>query len=115
MSNFRHTESTFTSTATIIAWSTLVVATGRVCRLFLTFTSMAMILIALRSSLSSLQFITTGAGSKAWRGAYNPTMEILQLFYDGQGFISLQLTKAEAKLAFYDIFGNVLHQWNSTK
>lgn len=67
------------------------------------------------STDSPLQFITTGGGSKAWRGIYNPTSEKLELFYDGQGFISLQLTKAVVKVVFYDISGNILHQWNTTK
>ncbi|ONK61330.1 uncharacterized protein A4U43_C08F28750 [Asparagus officinalis] len=64
---------------------------------------------------SPLQFITTGGGSKAWRGIYKPTNENLQLFYDGQGFISLQLTRAEVKIVFYDVDGKVLHQWSNAK
>ncbi|RWW14700.1 hypothetical protein GW17_00021509 [Ensete ventricosum] len=39
----------------------------------------------------------------------------LRFFYDGQGFMSLQLTKTEAAVVFYDAFGSVLHRWRVTK
>ncbi|GAB4855462.1 Purple acid phosphatase 8 [Ancistrocladus abbreviatus] len=65
---------------------------------------------------SPLQFLTSGGGSKAWRGdvkSWNP--EELKLYYDGQGFMSLQITKTELVAIFYDVFGNVLHTWSASK
>ena len=64
---------------------------------------------------SPIQYLTSGGGSKAWRGTYTPNSDKLQFFYDGQGFMSLQLTTMEAKVAFYDAFGNVLYTWSNTK
>lgn len=68
------------------------------------------------SSDSKIQFLTSGGGSKAWRGdiaKWNP--EELKLYYDGQGFMSVQITDTKAFFAFYDIFGNVLHQLSISK
>ncbi|GAB4835905.1 Purple acid phosphatase 8 [Ancistrocladus abbreviatus] len=65
---------------------------------------------------SPLQFLTSGGGSKAWRGdvkSWNP--KELKLYYDGQGFMSLQITKTELDVKFYDVFGNVLHKWSTSK
>jgi len=67
------------------------------------------------SNDSPIQYLTSGGGSKAWRGTYIPNSDKLEFFYDGQGFMSLQLTKADAKVAFYDVFGRVLHEWSTTK
>lgn len=67
------------------------------------------------SNDSRVQFLTSGGGSKAWRGVYKPTSEKLRFFYDGQGFMSVQLSQTTLKLAFYDISGDVLHDWNLTK
>lgn len=65
---------------------------------------------------SSLQYLTSGGGSKAWRGIFKPNnTDKLEFFYDGQGFMSLRLTKAEVHLAFYDVAGAVLHTWGLTK
>lgn len=68
------------------------------------------------SSDSPLQFLTSGAGSKAWRGDvkwWNP--DEMKLYYDGQGFMSVQMTQTQVNVMFYDIFGNVLHKWSRTK
>ncbi|GMH11327.1 hypothetical protein Nepgr_013168 [Nepenthes gracilis] len=65
---------------------------------------------------SPLQFLTSGGGSKAWRGDvkwWNPAE--MKLYYDGQGFMSMRITKAEVDVAFYDVLGNVLHKWSSSK
>ncbi|KAF4373520.1 hypothetical protein F8388_025214 [Cannabis sativa] len=63
-----------------------------------------------------IQFLTSGAGSKAWRGDIKGlNKEGLKFFYDGQGFMSMQLTPKEAHIAFYDVFGNVLHKWQNSK
>lgn len=68
------------------------------------------------SSDSPLQFLTSGGGSKAWRGNirwWNPSE--LKLYYDGQGFMSVQMTQTQVDVVFYDVFGNVLHKWSRTK
>jgi tartrate-resistant acid phosphatase type 5 len=64
---------------------------------------------------SPLQFFTSGGGSKAWRGVYTPNSDKLQFFYDGQGFMSLKLTKSNADIAFYDVAGKELHKWSTAK
>ncbi|KAJ8440159.1 hypothetical protein Cgig2_003484 [Carnegiea gigantea] len=68
------------------------------------------------SSDSPLQFLTSGGGSKAWRGDvkwWNPNE--MKLYYDGQGFMAVQMTQTQVDVKFYDIFGNVLHKWSRTK
>ncbi|KAK4436793.1 Purple acid phosphatase 17 [Sesamum alatum] len=52
---------------------------------------------------SPLQFLTSGGGSKAWRGDSDKA-DGLKFFYDGQGFMSVQLTQSHAEIAFYDVF-----------
>ncbi|WOL09369.1 purple acid phosphatase 3 [Canna indica] len=64
---------------------------------------------------SPIQYLTSGGGSKAWRGIFNPSSDKLQFFYDGQGFMSLQLTKTVVHIVFYDAFGRVLHKWTLNK
>ena len=65
---------------------------------------------------SPIQFLTSGAGSKAWRGdVKEQNKDGLKFFYDGQGFMSVQLTQNEAEIAFYDVSGTVLHRWTTTK
>lgn len=51
----------------------------------------------------------------AWRGVFTPTSDKLRFFYDGQGFMSLQLTRTAADIVFYDVFGHVLHEWSASK
>ncbi|PRQ40982.1 putative Acid phosphatase [Rosa chinensis] len=63
-----------------------------------------------------IQFLTSGGGSKAWRGVvmpYDPSE--IKLYYDGQGFMSVQITPSQVDIAFYDVFGNVLHKWGTSK
>ncbi|EXC02518.1 Purple acid phosphatase 17 [Morus notabilis] len=65
---------------------------------------------------SPIQFLTSGAGSKAWRGDIKGLNgHGVNFFYDGQGFMSVQLTPLEAEIAFYDVLGKVLHRWNKSK
>ncbi|KAF5730280.1 purple acid phosphatase 17-like [Tripterygium wilfordii] len=65
---------------------------------------------------SPMQFLTSGAGSKAWRGdTKEMNKESLKFFYDGQGFMSVKLSQTEADVAFYDVYGRVLHKLNSSK
>ena len=40
-------------------------------------------------------------------------LEELKLYYDGQGFLSVQITESKADLVFYDVFGNALHKWST--
>ncbi|XP_049354198.1 purple acid phosphatase 8-like isoform X2 [Solanum verrucosum] len=65
---------------------------------------------------SKLEFLTSGGGSKAWRGdvkGWNPTE--LKFYYDGQGFISIKLNQKEVEFVYYDVFGNVLHKFSVSK
>uniref|UniRef100_A0A0A9CJ67 acid phosphatase n=1 Tax=Arundo donax TaxID=35708 RepID=A0A0A9CJ67_ARUDO len=64
---------------------------------------------------SPLQFLTSGGGSKAWAGKFKATSDKVEFLYDGQGFMSMQLSKTEAHLAFYNVAGGVLHSWDVTK
>lgn len=69
------------------------------------------------SSDSALQFLTSGGGSKAWKNdihLINPP-EKLRFYYDGQGFMTMQITPSNVDFQFYDIFGHILHKWNATK
>ncbi|XP_010043924.2 purple acid phosphatase 3 [Eucalyptus grandis] len=68
------------------------------------------------STDSEIQFITSGGGSKAWRGdirSWKP--EEMKFYYDGQGFLSVSMTGDRADLVFYDVFGQVLHEWSISK
>ncbi|KAG9130822.1 hypothetical protein Leryth_016963 [Lithospermum erythrorhizon] len=68
------------------------------------------------SSDSPIQFLTSGGGSKAWKGDiqwWDPNE--LKFYYDGQGFMALKLTNADVEITFYDIFGKILHQWGASK
>ncbi|KAK4790217.1 hypothetical protein SAY86_017521 [Trapa natans] len=67
------------------------------------------------TSDSPIQFLTSGGGSKAWRGVSWPNPEELKFYYDGQGFMAVQMTETQVDIAFYDIFGNVLHKWGTSK
>ncbi|XP_065857791.1 purple acid phosphatase 8-like [Euphorbia lathyris] len=63
------------------------------------------------SRSEEIEFITSGGGSKAWRGdvkKWDPNE--MEFYYDGQGFISLQITPTQANIVFYDVFGNILHK-----
>ncbi|XP_061361842.1 purple acid phosphatase 17-like [Gastrolobium bilobum] len=65
---------------------------------------------------SPIQFLTSGAGSKAWRGDIKETNRRgLNFFYDGQGFMSVQLTQTYSNVEFYDVSGKVLHRIISSK
>ncbi|XP_043722856.1 purple acid phosphatase 3-like [Telopea speciosissima] len=64
---------------------------------------------------SKLQYFTSGGGSKAWRGDYDLKKEGLKFFYDGQGFMTVEITETDAELIFYDVFGKVLYKWSVSK
>nr|CAB3501463.1 unnamed protein product [Digitaria exilis] len=63
---------------------------------------------------SPIQYFTSGGGSKAWRGVFQPNKDKLRFFYDGQGFMSLQLNQDQAQFIFYDVSGNILYKWTSS-
>ncbi|KAM3339097.1 purple acid phosphatase 3 [Capsicum galapagoense] len=65
---------------------------------------------------SPLQFLTSGGGSKSWRGDvnwWNPNE--MKFYYDGQGFMAMQITQTRVWIQFFDIFGNILHKWSASK
>ncbi|KAK3200372.1 hypothetical protein Dsin_023787 [Dipteronia sinensis] len=65
---------------------------------------------------SPIQFLTSGAGSKAWRGYVNSNYgNALKFFHDGQGFVSVELSQTDARIVFYDVFGEVLHKLSLSK
>nr|AFK34687.1 unknown [Medicago truncatula] len=65
---------------------------------------------------SPIQFLTSGGGSKAWGGDVSwLNQEEMKFYYDGQGFMSVHVIQTELNIAFYDVFGNVLHKWNTFK
>ncbi|XP_075483365.1 purple acid phosphatase 4-like [Primulina tabacum] len=68
------------------------------------------------SADSPLQFLTSGGGSKSWRGGYNwSNPNEMKFYYDGQGFMTMKITQTEVEINFYDILGNVMHQWSASK
>ncbi|TKY69193.1 Purple acid phosphatase 17 [Spatholobus suberectus] len=65
---------------------------------------------------SPLLYLTSGAGSKAWRGDVKENnSDVVKFFYDGQGFMSVQMTETDANFAFYDVFGEKIHHWKLRK
>ncbi|AET05619.1 putative Acid phosphatase [Medicago truncatula] len=68
------------------------------------------------STDSQMQFLTSGGGSKAWKGDVDKNRrDGVKFYYDGQGFMSVELKQMNAKVVYYDIFGNVLHVLNLSK
>ncbi|VVA91352.1 unnamed protein product [Arabis nemorensis] len=64
---------------------------------------------------SKIQFMTSGGGSKAWKGDVNKLdPEEMRFYYDGQGFMSVHISEAELRVVFYDVYGHVLHHWNTS-
>jgi len=65
---------------------------------------------------SPIQFLISGGGSKAWGGDVSSwNQDEMKFYYDGQGFMSVHVIETELNIAFYDVFGNVLHKWNISK
>jgi tartrate-resistant acid phosphatase type 5 len=66
---------------------------------------------------SSLHFLTSGGGSKAWRGrGTNKDKDTgLQFYYDGQGFAAVSMAPSLFHMDFYDISGNILHSLDLSK
>ncbi|KAJ0897821.1 putative Acid phosphatase [Helianthus annuus] len=68
------------------------------------------------SKNSQLQFLTSGGGSKAWKGDVNQwDPNEMKLYYDGQGFMALRVTVNEIGVTFYDVFGEIIHSWKTSK
>ncbi|KAF5795355.1 putative Acid phosphatase [Helianthus annuus] len=68
------------------------------------------------SQNSQLQFLTSGGGSKAWRGEVNQwDPKEMKFYYDGQGFMTLRVTDNEISVAFYNVFGEIIHSWRTSK
>ncbi|KAJ7975291.1 Purple acid phosphatase [Quillaja saponaria] len=68
------------------------------------------------STSSQIQFLTSGGGSKSWKGDLDElNRKGLKFYYDGQGFMSVELKQSIAKIVFYDIFGKTLHALNLFK
>uniref|UniRef100_A0A2C9UFS0 Calcineurin-like phosphoesterase domain-containing protein n=1 Tax=Manihot esculenta TaxID=3983 RepID=A0A2C9UFS0_MANES len=67
-------------------------------------------------SESELQFLTSGGGSKAWRGDvdwWNP--KEMKFYYDGQGFMSVEITETQVDVVFYGVSGHIMHKWSRNK
>ncbi|KAI3455115.1 hypothetical protein Pfo_011778 [Paulownia fortunei] len=64
-----------------------------------------------------IEFLTSGGGSRAWKNVthYERYKNNLKFYYDGQGFVSVQLTRGEANVAFYDVSGKTLHSFKLKK
>lgn len=58
-----------------------------------------------------MQFLTSGGGSKAWKNIIHTGMHngSMHFYHDGQGFMSVEVTRDKAKIAFYDVFGRSIH------
>ncbi|KAJ0553494.1 putative Acid phosphatase [Helianthus annuus] len=68
------------------------------------------------SKNGQLQFLTSGGGSKAWKGDVNQwDSNEMKFYYDGQGFMTLRVTVNEIGVAFYDVFGEIIHSWRTSK
>lgn len=65
---------------------------------------------------SSVQFLTSGGGSKAWRGDTKQSEgDEMKFYYDGQGFMSVHISQTQLRISFFDVFGNAIHKWNTCK
>eukprot|EP01018_Ginkgo_biloba_P005111 Gb_25294 [translate_table: standard] len=60
---------------------------------------------------SRIQFLTSGGGSKSWKGIdQEANTDGLQMYYDGQGFMSIEINPTTLRAAFYDTEGNAIHE-----
>ncbi|KAE9601045.1 putative Acid phosphatase [Lupinus albus] len=80
-------------------------------------------------NFSKIQFMTSGGGSMALKGIvpkWDP--KELKFYHNGEGFMSVQITqikgncvkncfgpKTKLDIAFYDVDGKVLYNWNKSK
>ncbi|KAG8379508.1 hypothetical protein BUALT_Bualt07G0095700 [Buddleja alternifolia] len=65
----------------------------------------------LSNKMGSMQFFTSGGGSKAWKNEIHYEMHkgSTHFYYDGQGFMSVKLSYEKAKIEFYDVYGKSLY------
>ncbi|KAJ7567149.1 hypothetical protein O6H91_02G133600 [Diphasiastrum complanatum] len=60
---------------------------------------------------SSINFITSGGGSKAWKGMKpTPNKNGVKLYYDGQGFTTFTVTSTHLHISYFDVYGSVIHE-----
>ncbi|KAF5192993.1 Purple acid phosphatase [Thalictrum thalictroides] len=64
---------------------------------------------------SRIEFLTSGGGSQAWFGFFDESRVGLKFYYDGQGFMSVNLNPETAEIMFYDVSGKILHKFNVIK
>ncbi|EFJ25933.1 hypothetical protein SELMODRAFT_228150 [Selaginella moellendorffii] len=65
---------------------------------------------------SPIHFITSGGGSKAWKGISPPqNSNGLQFYYDGQGFVSFSVAESWLQIVYYNIYGEAVHKVRLTK
>lgn len=70
----------------------------------------------IKNLTSPIQFLTSGGGSKAYRGIKKDAdMNGVQMFYNGQGFMSIEITQTTLHAMFYDIEGNTIHELEMSK
>lgn len=64
-----------------------------------------------------LEFLTSGGGSKAWGNSSVPDRykNNLRFYHDGQGFVSVQLSRTQANVSFYDVSGRNMHSFTIKK
>ncbi|KAG6401839.1 hypothetical protein SASPL_138707 [Salvia splendens] len=72
----------------------------------------------LSNERGSMQFLTSGGGSKAWKnkihyGLHNDSS--MHFYHDGQGFLSVEIARDKAKLEFYDVSGRTIHRFKLEK
>ncbi|EYU36924.1 hypothetical protein MIMGU_mgv1a025516mg, partial [Erythranthe guttata] len=63
----------------------------------------------------SMHFLTSGGGSKTWKNNihYKNHNDNTHFYYDGQGFMSVEITYEKAKIAFYDVSGKPIYKINT--
>jgi tartrate-resistant acid phosphatase type 5 len=65
---------------------------------------------------SPVHFLTSGGGSKAWRGTkphINAEEDFsLRFYYDGQGFAAVAMLPTEVRIDLYNISGQVMYSMN---
>ncbi|KAM0862107.1 hypothetical protein ACQ4PT_045465 [Festuca glaucescens] len=49
---------------------------------------------------SPVEFVTSGGGSKAWAGKFKASTDKMEFLYDGQGFLSMHLTRRRRTSSF---------------
>lgn len=70
----------------------------------------------IKSKDSKLRYITSGGGSKAWKGIRSlDTENGNQFYYDGQGFAAVSVGPSSLRMTFEDAFGKRLHSFELRK